>query len=89
MTTTSRDLCIMACAFCREPAFHAWMRALAEPLAPNRPAENYGEEAAKAFILSLCEVQSRKELDTDPLAAARFHQLVRAPFVAWRDGVTA
>jgi hypothetical protein len=43
------------------------------------------------YILEACEIGSRKELDTDPAAASRFHQCVRRPFAAWlqEQGVTA
>lgn len=74
----SRDLCIMACAFCRDVDFHNW---LAE-LAPG--AGYFDEEMAKAFITEACGVASRSDLDKDPAAADRFHQLVRAPYLAWK-----
>lgn len=30
--------------------------------------------------------QSRRELDTNPTAAERFHEHLRKPYLAWRDG---
>jgi hypothetical protein len=79
----SRDLCIMACTFCRDPQFRRWLAALA-------PGHGeFTEDMAKEFILGACGIGSRGELDTDPAAAERFHTIVRAPFVAWRDQQTA
>lgn len=40
---------------------------------------------AADFIRSTCGVASRKELDTDPAALKRFNDLIRQPFLAWRD----
>lgn len=43
------------------------------------------QEEAKGVILSLCGVASRKELDTDPAAAKRFHERVRLPYQQWLE----
>lgn len=81
MTTTkpSRDLCIMACIFCREPSFQEWLASLAAPSVP------FTDEMAKEFILTACQVDSRNDLDRDPAAAQRFHDLVRKPYLAWKN----
>lgn len=84
----SRELCIMACVFCRDPLFHAWMRSLASACYQGGEVsdpQSYDDAAAKAFILSMCQVTSRNSLDTDQAAAERFHEQVRKPFVAWKD----
>lgn len=73
----SRELCIMACAFCRDPLFWAW---LTEAHVTCSDAER-----AKTWILFTCGATSRKQLDTEQNTAQRFHQLVRAPFVLWRQ----
>ncbi len=78
--TGKRDLCIMACIFCREPEFWRWALA-----ASSKCTAAEGEPAAKALILKLCGVKSRNELDTDPAAAERFHNLVRKPYLAWKN----
>jgi hypothetical protein len=62
-----RPLCWLAIAFCQQPEFLAFCRAR-------------DESEAKAFILRTCDVASRKELDTNPDAAARFHAYVRKPY---------
>jgi hypothetical protein len=42
------------------------------------------EEAAQ-FIRYVCEIKSRAELATNEEAARRFHELLRRPFIAWRN----
>lgn len=81
----SRELCIMACVFCRDPLFWRWL----ETMVPDEPKGTMQESAAKAFILSLCQVASRNELDTDQAAAERFHEMVRKPFLAWKEAQTS
>jgi len=82
----TRELCIMACVFCRDAQFLAWLNHLAvlggepEGLAPATEAD------AKEFITTLCGVTSRNDLDRDPAAAQRFHELVRLPFLEWKGG---
>lgn len=83
----SRELCIMACTFCRDKQFHAWMEAMARVagLSASTPAAAFDEQSAKVFILASCGIESRNDLDTNAEAAARFHAQVRLPFVTWRD----
>ncbi|BCP56268.1 hypothetical protein K32_48850 [Kaistia sp. 32K] len=73
----NRDLCIMACIFCRDEAFRKWM---------TRDGPSINEARAKEIILGVCGVKSRNDLDTNPEAAARFHELVRRPFLEWKEG---
>jgi hypothetical protein len=77
-----RDLCIMACAFCRDPQFHRWLEQLA---AQGGTAGAFDEAKAKEFVLTICGIDSRNELDTNARAAQDFHQLVRAPFLKWKE----
>lgn len=37
-------------------------------------------EEAATYIRTRCRILSRKELDTDPAAARRFHEEIRKPF---------
>lgn len=69
-------LCIMACTFCADPEFQRW--------AHTQFGECQSEAEAKQFILNVCGVLSRKELDTEPSAAKRFHAQIREPFMAWK-----
>jgi hypothetical protein len=78
-----RDLCIMACAFCRYRDFWEYLQEI------DPQHEPWTEGAAKEFILVVCGINSRSELDRNAVAAANFHEKVRLPFVAWRDRASA
>uniref|UniRef100_A0AAU6W2W2 Uncharacterized protein n=1 Tax=Pseudomonas phage Touem01 TaxID=3138548 RepID=A0AAU6W2W2_9VIRU len=54
-------------------------------IAPGKAAR---EQEAKDFILARCQVTSRNDLDAYPHAAARFHEAVRKPFLAWKEQST-
>ena len=43
------------------------------------------EEVAADHIRDVCEVGSRADLDHDVTAAARFHEQIRKPFLAWKE----
>ncbi len=75
----NRDLCIMACVFCRDKAFHKWAQDGVPYTVP------MGEEMAKAFILNTCRVGSRNDLDKNPVAAQLFHEKIRKPFLEWKE----
>lgn len=62
------QLCLLAVQFCKSPEFWQWTGV----------AEN--EQDAKEFILNVCEIGGRKELDTNSEAAEKFHRLIRIPF---------
>ena len=86
----NRELCIMACVFCRDPQFQKWAggRARAQRMMFLGPVDMHvdDERLAKFFVMAEAGVSSRNDLDTDPDAAARFHDLVRKPFLAWKEG---
>lgn len=85
MTRASKDLRVLACMFCKDPQFHAYLRDIALDLGGPPVERGMVDEAfAKAFVLSACKVASRTELDLNSIAAYRFHQLVRGPFMAWK-----
>lgn len=71
------ELCIMACTFCADPKFWEW--------ASMSQYECRTEAHAKEWVLGVCSVQSRKEIDTNKIAETRFHTLIREPFLAWRN----
>lgn len=52
---------------CKESAFQAFLG-----------VEN--ERTAIAAVRAMCDVQSRKEIDTNEIAAHLFHQLIRLPY---------
>jgi hypothetical protein len=68
----------MACAFCRYPDFLAYLQEI------DPKHQRWTEGGAKEFILATCQISSRSELDRDERAALRFHELVRAPYLAWK-----
>lgn len=72
----NRDLCIMACQFSRNRQFWQW-------------ADVQSEAAAKDLIIKSCGVTSRNDLDKDPAAAGRFHDLIRRPFLDWLESQPA
>lgn len=82
---SQRDLCIMACVFCREPLFHRWMHTQPAGLAEIATRACSADIAAKTFILQTCGITSRNDLDRNPAAADRFHELIRKPFLEWKD----
>lgn len=68
---------------CQDPHFQEWIRnafpgeceiALGEGINPT------WEQVTKAVILSVCGIQSRKDLDTDELAQRRFNERFRHPY---------
>lgn len=74
-------LCEWAVTVCRDPMFQTWAisRMKSEPDCKSR------EDHARSVIVSLCGVESRKHLDTNPAAASALHELVRKPYAAWRE----
>lgn len=74
----TRELCVMACVFCREHSFRDFVSDTSGEACRN-------ENQAKAFILAQCQITSRNELDTNPEAAKRFHDHIRVPYLAWKE----
>lgn len=63
----------LAGVWCARQEFWEWLET--DPLnAAHSP------EGAAACVRSICEVESRAELDHDEAAAERFHRLIRGPF---------
>lgn len=97
----NRDLCIMACVFCKEPLFWQWLNNayplpkpvgrfavhLGEKLVGEcKPVATHDEASAKAEILRVCGVASRNDLDRNPTSAELFHERIRKPYLAWKEG---
>jgi len=77
-------LCSWVAIRCSEPAFAAWI----ETAYPDQWLEQFmnlgdAEEAAAKVVRDLCQVVSRRDLDTDTEAAARLHARVRLPYMQW------
>jgi hypothetical protein len=43
------------------------------------------EDEAAMFIRYVCEIESRRELETNKRAEKRFHEILRRTFVAWNN----
>ncbi len=65
------ELARMAGVFCKRPDFWAFTKTI-------------GEEDATTCIYQTCGIESRVELDHNPIAANKFHELFRKPFNEWR-----
>lgn len=76
--TKAGELCIVACNFCKDVNFWAWLHA----------EHNYtcfNEETAKKYILDECAISRRLELDTNNSAACHFLANIRAPYLSWKS----
>lgn len=71
------DLCWRAVQWCKEPEFLAWINSVTHN-GVFWHAQTH--EDAREFVCEMCDVQSRKELDTNPEAARKFNQLIRGPY---------
>ncbi|ORC47123.1 hypothetical protein B2G74_24410 [Burkholderia sp. A27] len=61
----------------RDPRFREWLSSASQ-------VEQLTAEEAAEIIRTVCGIDSRRALATDKAAAARFHNLLRRPFVEWR-----
>lgn len=67
------DLCWRAVQWCNDPEFRRWLGDQFE--------ENAGTEYRAALkIKAVCGVESRKDLDANPVAAEKFNRLIRGPY---------
>lgn len=66
-------LCKLAAIWCKDRDFQEWI-------------EREDEQEAAEWIRKTCEVESRRDLDSDHGAALRFQQFVREPFMDWMKG---
>jgi hypothetical protein len=74
------DLCWRAVQWCKELEFQDWISCKALDDRVVTGSCPISEDAARRLILLYCEVESRKELDTNPEAARKFNQLIRGPY---------
>lgn len=76
-------LCVLACQWCNMPEFWEWVEST------THGGTTGNAKDAAAFVRKLCEVDSRKDLDTDVLAGRVFHASIRQPFMAWQAAKVA
>lgn len=76
-STKIGGLTLLAVEWCKEPQFWVWISTL--------DSLQFVEDEldAKFFIQTTCEISSRKELNTNPKAAAIFQQEIRGPYMQW------
>jgi hypothetical protein len=74
------DCCRRAVQWCKEPQFWAWANSVTHAgiffYVNNK-------DDARAFVLELCKVESRRELDTNNEANKAWHRLIREPYRLW------
>lgn len=68
------DLAWRAVQWCKEPEFRAWLGVQGDFV------NELTEDAASEVIKSWCNVDSRKDLDTNEDAKRLFNQLIRGPY---------
>lgn len=84
------DLCWRAVQWCKEPEFYEFIAPIYDwalggkgfgtgDICVGRDVATR-EDFCRHAVLVLCEIQSRKELDTNPEAARKFNQLIRGPY---------
>ena len=64
----------------RDPQFRAFVGYFMVPV-----RDDVSVDEAATFIRDACEVESRRELATDPEAQQRFHTNIRLTFLAWKE----
>ncbi len=84
------DLCWRAVQWCKDPVFYSFIAPVYDRALGGQglgTGDIYvgrdvatREDFCRHAILVLCEIQTRKELDTNPEAARKFNELIRAPY---------
>lgn len=72
-------LCLLAIQWCRDEVFQRW---ICRPSHIN-PFPEVSAGAARQKIITVCGVESRRELDTNDRAAMRFQELIRLPYMSY------
>jgi hypothetical protein len=63
----------LAGMWCNDPEFWSWLSIAHE-------YQSYCSDDAAVSLYELCEIESRAELDHNPVAAEKFHRLIRGPY---------
>ena len=74
------DACLRTVQWCKDPQFWRWIEAETKG---GVFWECISEKDAKEFVCELCEVQSRRELDTNNEANKAWHREIREPYRVW------
>lgn len=68
----------MAGMLARDAQFREWVAIVSGQ-------EGIREEHAADWIRFICEIESRRDLAKNTAASLRFENLIRKPFVAWKE----
>lgn len=91
-------LCEWAVYRCKEAGFRQWIRPVYDKVMGGdgsgygdvSPKDVGGEEAYSAHAIKvICEIRSRKDLDTDAQAGRVFKRMVMEPYAAWLKATEA
>ena len=85
-------LAMLAVQLCKNPSFTEWLRPIYckfmggdgsswGDVTPALDFDDSWEQWTRHAVLVLCDIESRRELDTDPLAAVRFDAVIRKPWL--------
>lgn len=77
-----RPLCILACRWCNEVKFWAWIR---DTQGLMNSVFTFDKEGAAEFIKKTCHAQSRKDLDNFEMSGKLFKRLIREPYMKWLE----
>jgi hypothetical protein len=75
---TRGPLCREACDYCAMPEFQRWALERAGLVGESNA------NLARDVILQICQIESRKDLDTLPYAENLFRTEIRVPFIRWQ-----
>ena len=81
----------LAGQWCNEPRFQEWIGIEYHEFIGDLGVEDFGSPAefARHCILVFCLIDSRAELDHNPLARDKFELFIRRKYVAYREACTA
>ena len=71
-------LALLAVQWCKEPKFWEWLNTKCGDVTALT-----NENDVKLYILAICGIDSRKELNTSKLAERRFNRFIREPYMEW------
>jgi hypothetical protein len=77
-----RTLSNYAAQLCREPQFWGFIESRTDIKLVH---EEWGPEVAATWMRQQLDIDSRSELDRDPVKAKRFHKEIREPYAKWHN----
>ena len=77
--TPSERMSYVAAMLCKNEGFWTYINEQ-----QSGPVSVADEDGARIWLCMVLGIESRSELDKDPVAAERFHEKVRRPFLMWQ-----